>query len=142
LVESIIAEPVKEQKSDITLATGKRKCSIARVRIKPGDGKFMINDKPAAEYFHRETQVVKAISPLKVVSREGRFDVYARVYGGGIAGQADAVRLGLARALEKSDPSMRAALKSAGFLSRDARIKERKKYGQKRARKKFQFSKR
>ncbi len=142
MVEAIIPNEVKDDQPVSVLATGKRKCSIARVKIVPGDGKFLVNEKPARDYFHREAQTVKAISPLKVISREGRYDVFARVRGGGIAGQADAVRLGLARALEKADPTFRPMLKSAGFLSRDARVKESKKYGRKRARKKFQFSKR
>jgi small subunit ribosomal protein S9 len=142
LVESIIPNAGNDAQAGSVLATGKRKCSIARVRIIPGDGKFLVNEKPARDHFLREAQVKKAISPLKVISREGRYDVFARVSGGGIAGQADAVRLGLARALEKADPTFRPMLKSAGFLSRDARVKESKKYGRKRARKKFQFSKR
>lgn len=142
MVESIIADTEKKEPPEITWATGKRKCAIARVRIKPGEGKITVNGKDAPDYFTRYAQVLRAALPLRAADRETSYDVIANVYGGGIAGQADAVRLGIARALEKREPDLRAVLKKAGCLTRDSRIKESKKYGQKGARKKFQFSKR
>jgi small subunit ribosomal protein S9 len=122
--------------------TGKRKCSIARVRLRRGSGKIEVNGKELEQYFPRVKQHEAAKLPLVVLGKLGDFDVIADVEGGGVAGAADAVKLGVARALIKFDATFRTQLKSAGCLTRDARVKERKKYGQKRARKKFQFSKR
>jgi small subunit ribosomal protein S9 len=123
-------------------ATGRRKESVARVRLAPGGGLREINGRPIAEYFPRGTLVTLVQAPLAVAPGSESFDVTATVSGGGLTGQAGAVRLGLARALVKSDESLRGALKKAGFLRRDPRMKERKKYGMAGARKRFQFSKR
>ncbi len=123
-------------------ATGRRKNSVARVLIQPGTGRILVNRRPFEEYFPRETLRMLFFQPLEVTNQMGRFDVSIRAAGGGVAGQAGAARMGLARALEKSDPALRSVLKKAGFLTRDARIKERKKYGQRGARARFQFSKR
>lgn len=126
----------------IIRATGKRKTAIARVRLKPGTGQIVVNGRAMAEYFPREVLHMRIQAPFEVVGAEGRWDVAARIDGGGIAGQADALRHGIARALERADESLRSGLKRQGFLTRDARKKERKKYGQKGARARFQFSKR
>ncbi|MCC7201202.1 MAG: 30S ribosomal protein S9 [Nitrospirae bacterium] len=123
-------------------ATGKRKNAIARVRLVPGEGKIIVNDRTAEEYFPGQTLVRLIRQPLEVLSLIGKFDVYANIAGGGIAGQAGALRHGIARSLLEVSPEYRRALKSKGFLTRDSREKERKKYGQKGARKKFQYSKR
>jgi len=122
--------------------TGKRKCAIARVRLRRGSGKIEVNGKEATEYFQRVKQLEAVKLPFEVIGRTADFDVIAAVHGGGIAGHADAVKLGIARALIEFDATFRASLKVAKCLTRDSRVKERKKYGQKRARKKFQFSKR
>lgn len=122
--------------------TGRRKTSVARVRLVPGEGKVIVNKRPLAEYFGKKTLEMIAKQPLVLTSTEGRFDVIAKVIGGGITGQAGAVRLGIARALLKADIGMRPVLKKAGFLTRDPRMKERKKYGLKGARRAPQFSKR
>jgi small subunit ribosomal protein S9 len=122
--------------------TGRRKTSIARVRIVPGDGKLIVNGQPMEEYFDTRTQQIIARQPLELTKMTGRFDVIANVDGGGSSGQAGAIRLGLARALIKADPTLRPVLKKAGFLTRDPRMKERKKYGLKKARKAPQYSKR
>jgi small subunit ribosomal protein S9 len=124
------------------LATGKRKRSIARVIVTPGDGKFVINDRPLAEYFPRPLHQSTALQPLSVSGYEGTVDVSVNVQGGGIGGQAGAVRHGIARALTEIDPQLRKELKRRGFLTRDARVKERRKAGLKKARKRPQFSKR
>ncbi len=123
-------------------ATGRRKTSIARVRIMPGSGKKIVNGVSLLDYFERETSVMIVEQPLNMVAVSDKFDVIARVHGGGKSGQAGAMRHGVARALADIDPSFRAPLKAAGFLTRDPRMRERKKYGQPRARKRFQFSKR
>ena len=123
-------------------ATGKRKNSIARVRLSLGTGALRVNGRTLEEYFPRETLQILVKQAFEASSATGRFDVSARVRGGGIAGQAGAVRHGIARALEKFDPTVRPPLKRAGLLTRDARKKERKKYGQRGARARFQFSKR
>ena len=123
-------------------ATGKRKTAVARVRIKPGTGQIIVNGRTMAEYFPREVLHMRIQNPFELTGAEGRWDVTAKIQGGGIAGQADALRHGIARALEKSDESLRAPLKRQGLLTRDARKKERKKYGQKGARARYQFSKR
>ena len=122
--------------------TGRRKTSVARVRLVPGEGKVMINNRALFEYFGKRTLEMIVKQPLVLTNTEGRYDVLAKVEGGGITGQAGAVRLGIARALLKADIQMRPALKRAGFLTRDPRMKERKKYGLKGARRAPQFSKR
>jgi small subunit ribosomal protein S9 len=124
------------------LATGKRKRSIARVIITPGDGKFEINRRSLQEYFPRELHQTTALQPLNVSGYEGTLDVRVNVQGGGIGGQAGAIRHGIARALTEIDPELRKELKRRGFLTRDARVKERRKAGLKKARKRPQFSKR
>jgi len=122
--------------------TGRRKTAIARVRIIPGGGRININGHEAEQYFAKPTLLVMLRQPLEITGTSGRFDVIAQVEGGGITGQAGAVRLGLARALLKAEPGLRPSLKKAGFLTRDPRMKERRKYGLKKARKAPQFSKR
>jgi small subunit ribosomal protein S9 len=124
------------------LATGKRKRSIARVIITPGDGKFEINRRTLQEYFPRPLHQSTALQPLNVSGYEGTVDVRVNVQGGGIGGQAGAIRHGIARALTEIDPELRKELKRRGFLTRDARVKERRKAGLKKARKRPQFSKR
>lgn len=123
-------------------ATGRRKHSVARIRLVPGAGKFSVNKKDLLAYFKRETLKMIIEQPLQLTETIGKYDVYANVDGGGLTGQAGAVRMGIARALLKVDADFRKKLKVAGFLTRDSRMKERKKYGQKGARKRFQFSKR
>ena len=122
--------------------TGRRKSSIARVFLRPGSGTFTINDRAFDNYFVTDAQRVSAKSPLLSSETGTTFDVVATVRGGGVNGQADAVKLGIARALLEFNGELRKKLKGEGLLSRDARGKERKKYGQKGARKRFQFSKR
>ena len=123
-------------------ATGRRKTAIARTWIKPGNGEIVINDRSVEEYFPIETIRTDMIQPFKITNTVGSYDVKATVVGGGISGQADAVRHGITRALISLNPDFRLALKRAGFIKRDPRVKERKKYGQKGARARFQFSKR
>jgi small subunit ribosomal protein S9 len=122
--------------------TGKRKTSIARVILRPGDGKTWINGRPLEEYFPRAAHRKMVLGPLEVAGATGTYDLRVRVHGGGISGQAGAVRHGIARALVDADPEMRVPLKRQGFLTRDARIVERKKAGLHKARKAPQFSKR
>jgi len=122
--------------------TGKRKTAIARVRLQLGAGKILVNGRTLEDYFPREVSRMVIHQPFETVSGVGRYDVSATVCGGGLSGQADALRHGISRALEKFDEALRASLKKKGFLTRDARKKERKKYGQKGARARFQFSKR
>ena len=122
--------------------TGRRKASVARVWLKPGEGKMVVNKRPLSEYFIRAVHQTLIVQPLKTVGMEGKFDLRANVAGGGMTGQAGAVRLGVARALLASESSLRPTLRKAGLLTRDPRAKERKKYGQKGARARFQFSKR
>ncbi|ABZ83991.1 30S ribosomal protein s9 [Heliomicrobium modesticaldum Ice1] len=124
------------------LGTGRRKKSVARVRLVPGDGKFLINNRSLMEYFGKKTLEMIVRQPLELTKSEGRFDVLCNVHGGGTSGQAGAIRLGIARALLKADIGLRPVLKRAGFLTRDPRAKERKKYGLKAARRAPQFSKR
>jgi len=123
-------------------ATGKRKESIAKVWITSGAGSLTVNSKEAKQYFMRDSLVMDIKQPLGVTNTTESFDISASVSGGGLAGQAGALRLGVARALLEADPGHRAALKRAGLLTRDARVVERKKYGRPGARKRFQFSKR
>jgi small subunit ribosomal protein S9 len=122
--------------------TGRRKSSVARVFLRPGSGDFKVNGKAFDVHFVTEAQRIMAKSPLAITETSGSFDVVCTVDGGGVNGQAGAVRMGIARALQEFNPELRAKLKAEGFLRRDARVKERKKYGQKGARKRFQFSKR
>ncbi|HEY2580072.1 MAG TPA: 30S ribosomal protein S9 [Streptosporangiaceae bacterium] len=122
--------------------TGRRKEAIARVRIAAGTGKWQINNRTLDGYFPNKVHQQLVNEPFVVLGAEGRFDVIARITGGGVSGQAGALRLGIARALVLVDPESRPALKKAGFLTRDARVKERKKYGLKKARKAPQYSKR
>ena len=122
--------------------TGRRKCSVARVYMRPGTGNFTVNGKPMDAYFPRERHRSQLRMPLQAVDLLGRFDVIVNVCGGGLVGQSEAARLGLSRAIQIFSMELRPALKKLGYLSRDSRIKERKKYGQKGARKRFQFSKR
>jgi small subunit ribosomal protein S9 len=121
---------------------GRRKTSVARVRIKSGSGKILVNNRPVEEFFRNIRDLETARSALKVANMMTTWDVWVNVNGGGTTGQADAVRLGVARALLKAVPETSAALRDHGLMTRDARMKERKKYGQKGARKRFQFSKR
>ena len=122
--------------------TGRRKEAVARVRLVAGSGKITVNDRGALDYFKRETLVQHAMHALVVTNLADKFDVFARVHGGGLTGQAGALRMGLARALARHDEALRGPLGREGLLTRDARMKERKKYGQPGARKRFQFSKR
>lgn len=126
--------------ADIT--TGRRKEAVARVRLKPGTGKIIVNKRPLEEFFPSQTHRMLVTEPLRITETTDRFDIEANVRGGGITGQAGAVRLGIARALLDTDEEMRPKLKKAGLLTRDAREKERKKYGLKKARKAPQYSKR
>ena len=129
-------------KTEEIWATGRRKCAVARVRIKPGTGKILINGKALDKYFPTESISGNIYQPLSVTDAQGKFDITANITGGGPAGQAGALRHGVARALVKYDESLRSVLKNCGMLTRDARVKERKKSGQPGARKRFQFSKR
>ncbi len=123
--------------------TGRRKCAIARVRLVPGKGKLIINNRTSKEYFGNMPALeMKVFQPLVLTNKENDFDVRVKVSGGGISAQAGAIRHGISRALLPVDEANKAILRSEGLLTRDPRVKERKKYGQKRARKRFQFSKR
>ena len=124
------------------MVVGRRKESSARVRLVPGTGKVKVNKRTFEDYFPRETHRIVVMKPMDVTGTTGKYDVIATVAGGGISGQAGALKHGIARALIELDAASRTVLKKAGFLTRDPRAKERKKYGQKRARKRFQFSKR
>jgi small subunit ribosomal protein S9 len=123
-------------------ATGKRKTSVARVWIKPGTGNIVINKRTLDEYFGRETSKMVVRQPLELTDNVGKFDVIVNVNGGGPSGQAGAIKHGITKALLGANGELRAALKKAGFITRDSRIKERKKYGKAAARRSFQFSKR
>ena len=123
-------------------ATGKRKTSIARVWLQPGTGQIVINRKPADDYLDRETSKIVIAQPLVLTGTLGKLDVSINVLGGGISGQAGAIRHGISKALLELNPEYREVLKRAGFLTRDSRVKERKKYGRKSARARFQYSKR
>jgi len=123
-------------------ATGKRKRSVARVRVSKGKGEIVVNRKPLDEYFGTEILRMIVRQPLALTNNVGKFDMSVNVCGGGISGQAGAIKHGITKALMEIDPELRAELKKAGFVTRDSRIKERKKYGRKKARKSFQFSKR
>ena len=123
-------------------ATGKRKNAIARVWIEPGDGQMTVNQHPIERYFPRETLRMVIQQPFEVSNQTGKYNLLAMVKGGGLSGQAGAIRHGIAKALLLADPQLREPLKRSGFLTRDSRVKERKKYGQKGARRRFQYSKR
>lgn len=125
------------------VATGRRKTSIARIFLKPGKGKFLINGKEPWKHLGNVSAYLNLITkPFQAIKGEGKYDVIAKVHGGGISGQADAIRLGIARALVNANPINKSVLKAEGLLTRDQRDKERKKYGRKKARKRFQYSKR
>ena len=134
-------EPVRDDLGR-SYATGKRKDAVARVWIKPGSGKVTVNGKEMDAYFARPVLQMILRQPFQVAGVDGQFDVMATVKGGGLSGQAGAVKHGISKALQLYDPSLRPALKAAGFLTRDSRVVERKKYGKAKARKSFQFSKR
>jgi small subunit ribosomal protein S9 len=131
-----------EPKNGFWWGTGRRKAAVARVRIKPGAGKFLVNGREVDAYFTEIQHQAQALQALKVTQSEGKFDVYAKIQGGGFTGQAGALVMGLARALKGYDPAMEAVLRENSLLTRDARRVERKKYGQPGARRRFQFSKR
>jgi len=122
--------------------TGRRKNAVARVFLLPGDGKITVNGRPLGEYFGRKTLETIVRQPVSLTGTESRFDIRAKVLGGGVSGQAGAVKMGIARALIQADPNLRPVLKQAGFLTRDPRMKERRKYGLKKARRAPQYSKR
>ncbi|MDD3905641.1 MAG: 30S ribosomal protein S9 [Candidatus Omnitrophica bacterium] len=124
------------------IATGRRKNSIARVRIMAGDGKVTVNKRPFNAYFPRESNRLIIMQPIETAKLESKLDIFANVNGGGLSGQAGAVKQGIARALVKMNAELKADIKKAGFLTRDSRMRERKKYGRKRARRRFQFTKR
>ena len=123
-------------------ATGRRKEATARVWVKPGTGSMMINGRPMDEYFGRETSIMVINQPLQVLEQMGKVDMTVNVRGGGLSGQAGAIRHGVAKALSEYEPSLRPLMRTEGFLTRDSRVVERKKYGRKKARARFQFSKR
>ena len=145
---AVVAEstaPLREQELDQhgrAYATGRRKDATARVWLKPGSGKVTINGKDQDVYFARPTLRLIIDQPFSITERQGQYDVIATVRGGGLSGQAGAVKHGISKALQLYDPSLRGALKAAGFLTRDSRVVERKKYGRAKARRSFQFSKR
>ena len=126
----------------IYYGTGRRKTAVARVRLKEGEGQIVVNRQPLGEYFGRATLRMVIAQPLKLTGLDGKYDVIANVRGGGSTGQAEAIRHGISRALLEVDGGLRSTLRKAGLLTRDPRIKERKKYGQRGARARFQFSKR
>jgi small subunit ribosomal protein S9 len=130
------------EKEKIYYATGKRKTAIARTWLKPGSGQIIVNNRPVDEYFPTETMRTKLTEPFKITNTMDSFNVRVNVIGGGISGQVGAVRHGITKALIFADPDLRMPLKKAGFVKRDPRVRERKKYGQKGARARFQFSKR
>ena len=137
--------PVYEQKLDAqgrAYATGKRKDAIARVWVKPGSGKIVINGREFNSYFARPVLQMVMQQPIVAANRDGQYDIVATVKGGGLSGQAGAVRHGISKALTRYEPELRGVLKKGGFLTRDARVVERKKYGKAKARRSFQFSKR
>lgn len=143
---NVTNEPVKiEQKLDPqgrAYATGKRKSSISRVWIKPGSGKILINGRDQESYFARAVLRMLIAQPFVVTNREGQYDVFCTVVGGGLSGQAGAIRHGISKALDAFEPDLHGILKKIGFLTRDSRVVERKKYGRRKARRRFQFSKR
>ncbi len=137
--------PLREQELDAqgrAYATGRRKDAVARVWLKPGSGKIVVNGREQEVYFARPSLRLVINQPFQVAEREGQYDVVATVKGGGLSGQAGAVKHGISQALAKYEPGLRLAVKAAGFLTRDSRVVERKKYGRAKARRSFQFSKR
>ena len=139
------AAPLREQQLDKfgrAYATGRRKDAVARVWLKPGSGRIVVNGKEQEVYFARPTLRLVINQPFDVADRRGQYDVVASVVGGGLSGQAGAVKHGIAQALTRYEPALRTAVKQAGFLTRDSRVVERKKYGRAKARRSFQFSKR
>lgn len=134
-------EPVRDAQGR-AYATGKRKDAVARVWVKAGSGKITVNGKDMTAYFARPVLQLIVNQPFSVAGVEGQYDVYATVAGGGLSGQAGAVKHGISKALQLHEPALRAALKAAGFLTRNSRVVERKKYGKRKARRSFQFSKR
>jgi len=124
------------------MATGRRKNSIARVRIASGSGKILVNDRPFEQYFPRESNRLVIMQPIEAVNLSSKLDIWANTNGGGLSGQAGAMRMGIARALVEMDNTLKGVVKKGGFLTRDSRMRERKKYGRKRARRRFQFTKR
>lgn len=141
-IEGAVEREPQRDKLGRSYATGKRKNAIARVWIKPGAGRITVNGKSMETYFARPVLQMILRRPFQLVNVENQFDVMATVRGGGLSGQAGAVKHGISKALQLYDPSFRPALKAAGFLTRDARVVERKKYGKRKARRSFQFSKR
>lgn len=144
---AVAAEAIEERKPVVdaqgrTYATGKRKDAVARVWIKPGSGKITVNGRDQETYFARPTLRLVVNQPFQVSGRENQYDVIATVKGGGLSGQAGAVKHGISKAIQLAEPELRAPLKAAGFLTRDSRVVERKKYGRAKARRSFQFSKR
>lgn len=139
---SSAAQPVEGGLKSKAYGTGRRKTAVARVFLRPGSGKFEVNGKAVDQYFRNVAWLTRAVEPLKFTNTAEQMDVSATANGGGIGGQSDAVRMGLSRALSVFNPDLRPALRKNGFLTRDSRMRERKKYGQKGARKRFQFSKR
>ena len=145
---AVVAEstaPLREQELDgqgRAYATGRRKDAVARVWLKPGTGKVTVNGRDQEVYFARPTLRLVINQPFQVTDREGQYDIVATVRGGGLSGQAGAVKHGIAQALAKYEPALRGTVKAAGFLTRDSRVVERKKYGRAKARRSFQFSKR
>ena len=139
--DEVAAEPQRDALGR-SYATGKRKDAVARVWIKPGKGTITINGKEQETYFARPTLRLVINQPFAITDREGQYDVIATVRGGGLSGQAGAVKHGIAQALSKYEPALRGTVKAAGFLTRDSRVVERKKYGRAKARRSFQFSKR
>lgn len=143
----VAAEAAEDRKPVVddqgrSYATGKRKDAVARVWVKPGSGKITVNGRDQETYFARPTLRLIVNQPFAVAGRENQYDVVATVKGGGLSGQAGAVKHGISKALQLAEPELRAALKAAGFLTRDSRVVERKKYGKAKARRSFQFSKR
>lgn len=139
---SSAAQPVEGGLKSKAYGTGRRKTAVARVFLRTGSGKFEVNGKAVDQYFRNVAWLTRAVEPLKFTNTAEQMDVSATANGGGIGGQSDAVRMGLSRALSVFNPDLRPALRKNGFLTRDSRMRERKKYGQKGARKRFQFSKR
>jgi small subunit ribosomal protein S9 len=136
------AQPINSASKARIYGTGRRKTAVARVFLSVGAGKFEVNGRPVTEYFRNVNWLTRAVEPLKFTGTESQMDVWCTCNGGGVGGQSGAVRMGLSRALAIFNPDLRPALRKNGFLTRDSRMRERKKYGQKGARKRFQFSKR
>ena len=134
--------PAPDPKKHYFWGTGRRKSAVARVRLRAGRGEFQVNKKPLDKYFTEERDRLDAVAPLKATETDGKVDVFVNVTGGGITGQAGAIMLGVARALKVANPEYDDALRAGGYLTRDSRMKERKKYGRRGARRSFQFSKR